>query len=33
MLVHDHGCDAIYTLLKAEGGILEVKLVGCELVL
>jgi len=33
MLVHDHGCDAIYTLLKAEGSVLEVKLVGGELVL
>lgn len=33
MLVHDHGCDAIYTLLKAERGVLEVELVGSELIL
>ena len=32
MLVHDHGCDAIYSLLQAEGGVLEVELVGGELI-
>jgi hypothetical protein len=33
MLVHDHGCNAIHSLLKAERGVLEVKFVGRELVL
>jgi len=32
MLVHDHGCDAINSLLQAEGGVLEVELVGGELI-
>ena len=32
MLVHDHGGDAIYSLLEAEGGVLEVELVGGELI-
>ena len=32
MLVHDHGGDAIHTLLEAEGGVVEVELVGGELI-